>query len=221
MASVIFDLDGTLIDSAPDLQGIANRILAKMGKSPLTIEETRRFIGNGVGVFVQKMCDARKVDAAAQPLCLESFMNAYPTAFTLTKPYPGVVEELQTLKRCNHRLGLCTNKPMAPTKTVLEHLDLDRFFDTIVAGDSLSQRKPHPAPLLLAIEQLGEGPAVYVGDSEIDAETAEAASTPFLLYTNGYRKKPCTELKHIATFDHFDHLSKLVSVAIGAKTPPS
>lgn len=217
MASVIFDLDGTLINSAPDLQGIANRILANMHKQPLTIEETRNFIGNGVGVFVQKMCDAREIDAAAHPSCLEDFMAAYPTAFTLTKLYPGVVDELKVLKRQNHLLGLCTNKPMAPTQTVLEHLHLDQFFDAIVAGDSLSQRKPHPAPLLLAIERLSEGPAVYVGDSEIDAETAESAETPFLLYTNGYRKKPCAELKHAGTFDHFDRLSNLVAETIGAK----
>ena len=209
-ARIVFDLDGTLIDSAPDIQAIANAILENEGCAPITLADTRSFIGNGAAVFVEKMRLARDIPDSAQSCILEAFIARYDDAVTLTKPYPGVERALQELSAV-HRLGICTNKPFRPCVSVLRHLGLDRYFETIWGGDTLAIRKPDPTPLHAAFEGLGSGPRLYVGDSEVDAETALRAGVPFLLHSGGYRKNPIDELPHAATFDHFDDLPDIVA----------
>lgn len=210
MGAVIFDLDGTLIDSAPDLQHIANGILAQKDKAPLSIEETRSFVGEGAAVFVTRMCASRDLPASEHTVCLAAFLKAYPDAVDRTRVFPGVSAALARLQERNLRLGICTNKPMAPTLSVLRHLKLDTYFEAVVAGDTLPTRKPDSAPLALAVQRLDRPTALYVGDTEIDAETAVNASVPFVLFNRGYRKKPDVKLTNIGTFDHFDELDLLV-----------
>lgn len=214
MARIVFDLDGTLIDSAPDIQSIANALMTEDGLAPFTLEQVRDFIGNGVVVFVQKMRAARAIPDAAHDKLLERFVSRYHSATTLTEIYPGVREALQALNTAGHALGICTNKPIGPTKAVLKHLSLNIYFETIIGGDSLPVSKPDPAPLLAAFGALGEGPAIYVGDSEVDAQTATRAKVPFLLFTEGYRKVPVDELPHTQAFDHFSKLPDLVATLL-------
>ncbi|MEC7764594.1 MAG: phosphoglycolate phosphatase [Pseudomonadota bacterium] len=211
MARIVFDLDGTLIDSAPDIRGVANGLLGEAGLEPLTLEETRSFIGNGAGVLVEKMRAARGIDDSEHDRLLATFVDRYDAAVDLTVPYPGVTEALDSLIQAGHALGICTNKPVSPTHAVLRHLGLNGYFDTIWGGDSLPVRKPDPAPLLAALDALGAGQAVYVGDSEVDAETAEHAHVPFLLFTEGYRKSPVERIAHAAAFGSFEHLPVLVA----------
>lgn len=211
MASIVFDLDGTLIDSAPDLQKIANDLLQADGFAPISVTETRSFIGNGASVFVEKMCEARSVPKSSEPQYIDAFLKAYQSAFGLTDPYPGVGSALEKLKAQNHKLGICTNKPIGPCRAVLSHLNLTEFFDTIIGGDSLSVRKPDPATLFAAFDALQGDVSVYVGDSEVDAETAQRAKVPFLLYTEGYRKTSVDQIPHTATFSHFSELNDLVA----------
>lgn len=212
MASIVFDLDGTLIDSAPDIRNIANHILCETGHTPLSMKETHAFIGNGAGVFVQKMCDARSIPTGEQTPYLKTFLDLYEGAVDLTKPYPGVIDALIRLREKGHRLGICTNKPMAPCRAILTHLNLTNHFDTIVGGDSLPVRKPNPEPLQEAIDQLKGGVAIYVGDSEVDAETARRANIPFVLFTKGYRKTSVDQLHHNAAFDDFENLSDIIEM---------
>lgn len=209
MARIVFDLDGTLIDSAPDIHGIANALLAVEGKEAITLDEARDFIGNGAGVFVQKMRAARDIPDSEQARLLADFVARYDDAVTLTVPYPGVVDALQTLRDAGHIMGICTNKPIRPCRAVLEHLKLDPFFETFWGGDSLPVHKPDPAPLHAAFAALGDGPMLYVGDSDVDAETAQRAEVPFLLYTEGYRKLPVDQMPHDVSFSHFDALPNL------------
>ncbi|MFX4300462.1 phosphoglycolate phosphatase [Pseudosulfitobacter pseudonitzschiae] len=211
MARIVFDLDGTLIDSAPDIQGVANALMSEEGFEPLTLAQTRDFIGNGVGVFVEKMRGARGISETEQDRLLANFIARYHSATKLTEVYPGVAHALQSLNAAGHSLGVCTNKPMTATGTVLAHLSLDAYFKTIIGGDSLPVSKPDPAPLHAAFDALGEGPEIYVGDSDVDAETAMRANVPFLLFTEGYRKVPVAELHHTDAFTHFDKLPGLVS----------
>lgn len=210
VVNIVFDLDGTLIDSAPDIQKTANDLLNGDGILPITAAETQSFIGNGVGVFIQKMCVARGIHSSKEPAYHKAFLQAYESGFELTRPYPNVVKTLGALKSQNHTLGICTNKPIGPCRAILAHLDLTRFFDVIIGGDSLPVRKPDPAPLFSAFDGLPEGGRIYVGDSEVDAETAQRAQVPFLLFTEGYRHTPIQDLPHSAAFSHFDELCDLV-----------
>lgn len=186
MANIVFDLDGTLIDSAPDLHGCANRILRAEGHAPITLDEARSFIGNGAGEFLRLMRLARGIPDRDHDRLMATFMEDYAKAVYLTRLMPGAVRALGDLKAQGHRLGLCTNKPKVPCLAVLDHLGLTKFFDVIIAGDSLPVRKPDPQPLFAACAALGAGEDIYVGDSGVDAETARQALIPFVLYTGGY-----------------------------------
>lgn len=214
-ARIVFDLDGTLIDSAPDICGVANRLLAPHG-AQISLAQTHSFIGNGVGVFITRMLDAVALPQTLHGALLPQFKEAYLTAFSLTKPYEGVQGALAALQAAGHPMGICTNKPIAPCMAVLDHLDLRRSFGTFWGGDSLAVSKPDPAPLHAAFAALGEGPRLYVGDSEVDAQTAQAAGVPFLLFAKGYRKSPVEQIAHLAVFDDFAQLPALVSRSAGS-----
>ena len=215
MARIVFDLDGTLVDSAPDIHGIANALLEREGREPVTLEQTRDFIGNGVGVFVQKMRAARGIADTEHARLLADFIERYDDAVHLTKPYPALRDALETLVRSGHRLGVCTNKPIRPCRALLRHLDLERYFETLWGGDSLPVHKPDPAPPHAAFGALGAGERLYVGDSGVDAETAGRAGVPFLLFTEGYRKCAVEEMPHTAAFSSFATLPSLVEDVLG------
>lgn len=210
---VIFDLDGTLIDSAPDIHATANAVLAQEGQAPMSLEVIRSFVGNGVPTLVARMLARRGLpDSGAQHARMTAdFVRRYDAAVDLTELYPNVLETLNILQSAGHRLGLCTNKPEAATRAVLAHFGLSDLFDAIIGGDSLPQRKPDPAPLRAVLAHLGAAQAIYVGDSEVDAATAQAAALPFALFTEGYRKTPVEDLPHAALFDDFVALPGIVA----------
>ncbi|WP_297771317.1 phosphoglycolate phosphatase [uncultured Roseovarius sp.] len=211
--AVIFDLDGTLIDSAPDIHAAANTLMAQHGFAPFTPAETRSFIGSGVPHFITCCLRARDRagDAALRAQLIAEFIELYETAVTLTQVYPGVADALMTLTAEPYALGLCTNKPVMPARAVLAHLALDAHFPVVIGGDSLTVRKPDPAPLRAAVAGLGARDVVYVGDSEVDAETAARAGLPFALYTQGYRKGPVADIAHDRAFDDFAELPGIVA----------
>lgn len=213
MKAIVFDLDGTLIDSAPDLQAAGNQVLAAEGLPQMTPEHARSFIGNGAGVFVERMLAAAGLpaDAARHGLLLGRFLALYETAVHQTTLYPGVAGALLRLRAEGWHLGLCTNKPLGPTQAVLNHFGMGHTFAAMVCGDSLPQRKPHPAPLLATAAALGQGPALYVGDSEVDAECATRAGMDFALYTMGYRKTAVDSLPHKIAFSEFARLPDLAA----------
>ena len=210
MNAVIFDLDGTLIDSAPDLRAAANAMLADLGAAPLGLAEVRGFIGNGVPKLVERCLGARGLGAEVYGQGLAAFTAHYdanPAALTVL--YPGARAALEQLAE-SHVLGLCTNKPEAPARKLLAHFGLDHLFGAVVGGDSLAVRKPDPAPLRATMRALGASTAIYVGDSEVDAETAQATRVPFALFTEGYRKTPPVRIPHWRAFSHHDDLPRLI-----------
>jgi phosphoglycolate phosphatase len=211
-ATLVFDLDGTLIDSAPDIHAAANRLLATEGLPPQSFAALRAMIGHGVPHLIDRLLAAagQPADPARAARLTAAYIDGYEAAVDLTRPYPGVPQALARLAQAGHPMGLCTNKPMAAVRAVLQHLDLATYFPVILAGDSLPTRKPHPASLHAAIAALGGGAALYVGDHEVDADTARAAGVPFLLFTEGYRSTPATGLSQ-RCFSHWSALPGLVA----------
>jgi len=209
MKSIVFDLDGTLIHSAPDLHASACKMLEDFNLPMLTLDQVISFIGNGVPILVQRCVDATGGDTAIYDDALKRFHTHYlADPIALTVAYPGVIDMLTTLKDEGFSLGICTNKSDGMTTEVLRGLGLDGYFDAVVGGETLPVRKPAPDPLHHAFEQLGESRAggLYVGDSEVDAETAGAAARDFALFAGGYRKTPVTELRTHFIFDDFADL---------------
>lgn len=189
--ALVFDLDGTLIDSAPAMQAVAGTFLAGLGRPPLSLAETRSFVGEGARVFCRRMLDARGVEADESALDTHyaAFLDLYANAPAHDNvPYRGVMEALARFATAGVPMALCTNKPEAPTHKVIGALGLAPHFAAVVTGDTLPQKKPDPAPLRHAIAQLGvqSDETLFVGDSETDCGTALAAKVDFALHEVGY-----------------------------------
>lgn len=214
---IVFDLDGTLIDSAPDIHAAVNAVLRDLGARPLTLDQVRSFIGGGVDVLWQKITRTLQLDPNRHGEYVAAFMSRYHDTSGLTRMYPGTIEALGQLADRGYPLGICTNKPLAPTRAILGHFGILGLFGTIIGGDSLPEKKPDPAPLRAALRALGADPdrpqALYVGDSEYDATCAAAVPVPFLIFTRGYRRTPVEELPHLEAFDDFARLPVLVESA--------
>ena len=211
MTPVIFDLDGTLIDSLPDITDAANALLAGEGLPPVTMAMVRGFVGLGVEVFMDRLTAATDLRAEDRARLMPAFIAHYETAAEETRLFPGARAALDALAARGHPLGLCTNKPGAPLRHTLRAAGLKATFGAVVAGDTLPRRKPDPAPLHHAMTLLGATRCLYVGDSETDAETARAAGVPFLLYAEGIRVSPVDAIPHDLAFDDFVVLPDLVA----------
>jgi phosphoglycolate phosphatase len=186
---LIFDLDGTLVDSAPDLATALNGVLQEMGKPALAESTVRAMVGDGAGVLVQRGLAASGLADADQAAALKRFLALYGDCLIdRTRAYPEVEATLERLKAEGYKLGVCTNKPHDPTQRILKALKLDRFFGAVIGGDSLPKRKPDPEPLLAAIARLGGtvGDAVMIGDSANDVLCARAAAVTAILIPSDY-----------------------------------
>jgi phosphoglycolate phosphatase len=189
---VMIDLDGTLIDTVPDLAAAANRMLADLGRAVWDEAYYRAWIGNGVPRFVKRALTGEMLAAPEDKLyeqALTLFRMHYAAAVSeLSRPYPGVVEALERLKAQGFSLACITNKAEAFTLPLLRNLDLYKYFQLVLSGDSLPKQKPDPLPLRHACEHFGIGSShgVLVGDSSNDVQAARAAGMPVICVTYGY-----------------------------------
>ncbi len=213
MTAIVFDLDGTLVESAPAIRIVANTFMGDRGLSLLSLEETRGYIGHGTGRFLERALRARNAYVEADfPAEFDVFRELHAAAPPEDNaPMPGSTAAMRALVASGFRLGLCTNKLRAPTRVIVDFFGWDQLLSVVITGESLPQTKPHPAPLLKAASDLGCSRTIYVGDSEVDAATAEAAAMPFVLYTQGYREAPVSSLPHAATFDNFEQLPAVLA----------
>jgi phosphoglycolate phosphatase len=206
---LVFDLDGTLVDSVPDLRAALNAMLREHGLKPLSPPEVKRMVGDGATVMVARALAASGADPADAPLALLRFLELYEAdAARLTRPYPGVRETLTALRRRGYRTAICTNKPQRATLAVLQGLDLLTLFDGIAGGDRFPVRKPDPGHLLRLIAEL-DGRAetsAMIGDNENDAAAAHAAAVPIVLMRYGYARVDPEALAADALLDHFAEL---------------
>ncbi len=185
MIAVVFDLDGTLIDSEPDLRAALNRVLGGEGLPALDAEAVRSMIGDGAKVLVERGFGAR--GRVAQPENLAAFLADYEAnAAVETVAYPGIVEALTALQAAGHQLAVCTNKPNAAALSVLRALGLADFFSAVIGGDSTPYRKPDPRHLAAALDALGAAEAVMVGDHENDMAAARGLNIPGIFAAWGY-----------------------------------
>ncbi|RDI59371.1 phosphoglycolate phosphatase [Microvirga subterranea] len=220
LKAAIFDLDGTLVDSARDLQDAANALLAEEGLRAVSLDETKSMIGDGVAKLVERAIVATGGDTSRLPLLVSRFLEIYEAnASRCTEAYPGVVATLEHLRRLGLRLAIVTNKPYAATTEILDALGLRMFFDAVIGGDTLLERKPHPAPILAALERLGAGPdaALMVGDNYHDVQAARAAGVRAFAVTYGYSHKPHAEL---GAERLLDAMSELLPIVEEACSPP-
>ncbi len=207
---VVFDLDGTLIDSAPDLHAACVKTLAPTGAPTPSLAQVISYVGDGVPTLVTRAMHDANIPFTQQThaALTADFLRHYGAdQTTLTSVYPHVPQVLEALRSAGHRLAICTNKPESPARAILQALGLNEFFETLTGGDTLARRKPDPAPLRHTLAQLNAPACLYVGDSEIDAQTAKAAGQPFALFTKGYRKAAIEALPHRLAFDDFRQLA--------------
>jgi phosphoglycolate phosphatase len=203
---VVFDLDGTLADTAPDLTASLNHVLVQLDREALSAAAVRTMIGGGVRLLLQRGLEAT---GGASELLLDrayaQFMDHYRDHLCVgTRPYERADETLAELREAGAALALCTNKPEALAHQLAERLGWR--FDATIGGDTLSVRKPDPAPLREAIARAGGGKAVLVGDSITDADTAHAAGIPFVAVSFGYSDRPVEALGAAAVVDRFADL---------------
>jgi phosphoglycolate phosphatase len=197
--AVLFDLDGTLIDSAPDIAAAVNELLARSGRGPLTVAAVTSMIGNGVEKLVERALAA--TGAPLDPPALEreqaAMLDIYARHLTgLTTLLPGVREALGQLHGNGIRLGLATNKQQRFIETVFDHFGLSSLFDAVVGGGPGIVKKPAPDILLTAMRQLGATPSdtVMVGDSTSDVQAAKAAGVRSVIVRGGYTGVPAEQL---------------------------
>jgi phosphoglycolate phosphatase len=187
MRAVIFDLDGTLIDSDPDILAALNRVLVAYGLAPLSRAEIKPMIGDGAKVLVERAFAARGgVGGDAEVAAFLTDYNA--NAVVDTVPYPGIVEVLEALHAARHPLAVCTNKPESAARHILAKLGLERFFTVVTGGDTTLYRKPDPRHLGATLEAIGTEKAVMIGDHINDISAAKGLGVPSIFVTWGYGK---------------------------------
>ena len=209
--TVLFDLDGTLVDSAPDLIGALDTMLIAHGRAPVGIALGRSMIGDGAAKLVERGFAARGGPPAPLASLVPSFIDIYEGRLTReTRAFDGVASTLAALAARGLKLGVCTNKPDRATHALLEALDLAHFFSAVIGGDGI--RKPDPDPVHRCLDALGgtRDQALFVGDSPIDLAAARAAGLPIVLVSFGYTAVPARALGADRVIDRFEELAALL-----------
>lgn len=219
--TIVFDLDGTLVDTAPDLVAVLNQVLGEAGLLPLPFEEGRNLIGGGAKALLERGF-AQAGEALSETRgdkLFGRFLTLYRDRLAeMSRPYPGVVDTLAQLTAAGATLAVCTNKRTDLSVALLAQLDLTRFFATVMGPDSAGARKPDRRHLEAAVAGAGGdlARALMVGDSIADAAAARAAGVPLVLVSFGYTETPAAELSPDVLIDHFHELPAACVRLLGA-----
>ncbi|RTZ61408.1 MAG: phosphoglycolate phosphatase [Gammaproteobacteria bacterium] len=216
---VMIDLDGTLINTAPDLALAANLMLEELGMNQHPLDKIESWIGNGVATLVKRALTG-EYDGEPDPGLFDKgyalFLKHYGEHVSdESKPYPGVVEGLDKLKETGFRLACITNKAEAFTVPLLKDLDLYDYFELVISGDSLPKKKPDPLPLLHACKHFGITPdhGLLVGDSDNDTQAAHNANMPVIIVPYGYNKgMDVSTLGAVAVIDSLAQLDQHIEL---------
>lgn len=207
--AVLFDLDGTLVDTAPDLAGALNHCLVTDGHAPIAVSQVRGLVGRGAEALLKRGYTLQE-GAPPNPARLKDlrqrFLDYYGDHIADdSAPFEGVEDLLSTLQSSGIAMGVCTNKPHEMALTLIEHLGWTSKFGSIIGGDFLGVKKPDPAHIFAVAKALDVAPeaCVFVGDSEVDYEAARAAEMRTILVRFGYSNIPFEEMPHAVLIDHY------------------
>ena len=208
--TILFDLDGTLVHSAPDLVGALNLVLAEEGEAPVDLDSGLRLIGHGGRIMIVNGFAARGIDLTATPDRLERLASRFVAVYETriadeTRPFPNVEPTLARFVDAGWRLGVCTNKTERLARLLLDRLDLSRLFHVVTGADTFGIGKPDPRPVLESIAAANGdlSRAVLVGDSAADIAAARAAGIPVIAVTFGYTDRPVATLEPDRLVDDF------------------
>ncbi|HKQ55991.1 MAG TPA: HAD-IA family hydrolase [Methyloceanibacter sp.] len=207
-ATIVFDLDGTLVDTAPDLTNALNDVLARRGHEPVSIEVIRGCVGHGAQVMIEQALARAGAEGDVDRMLAE-FLTHYETNIAReSRPYPGAIAALDRLAAQGARLAICTNKRESLSRLLIQQLEIEHYFTALAGRDTFPVAKPHPGHLTGTIALAGGDPSrsVMIGDSDIDLRTAKAAAVPAILVSFGYGACPLDGFAPEAVIDHFDQL---------------
>lgn len=222
--AILFDLDGTLVDSAADMATALNHVFAEDGFPDLSVADVTRMIGGGIPLLIERALIAHGEEATQERVAAiyPRYRDAYiPRAVEQTRLFPGVADALQLCREKGARLGVCTNKPEEISRVILSRLDADGYFDVVIGGDTLESKKPDPAPVLEGLARLGSEPSngLMVGDSAADANAAKAAGARAILVTFGYSREPIRSLPNHGIVESFAELPDAIARLAGSPAP--
>jgi phosphoglycolate phosphatase len=213
-SAIIFDLDGTLVDSAPDLCGVVNEMLKLHGRVLLDFDDIRKMVGDGAAKLIERGFGATGGLPAPLPDLTREFIERYERRIAEeTQPFPGVVATLERIQAAGLPMAVCTNKTTRLSTRLLDALDLSRFFAAVVGGDG-PVRKPDPGHLRIVMDRLGTkaGNTLMVGDSTNDVAAAKAAGMKVVAVSFGYTTIAPADLGADVLIDRFDELAGVIGL---------
>jgi phosphoglycolate phosphatase len=207
-STIVFDLDGTLVDTAPDLTNALNDVLTRRGHQPVSPETVRLCVGHGARVMIEEALRRVGAEDDVDRMLAEFLVHYEANIAAESRPFPGAVAALEAFAVHGATLAVCTNKREGLSRRLLEELRLDHYFGAIAGRDTFAVSKPDPGHLTGTIAVAGGDPAhaLMIGDSEVDLRTAKAARIPIVLVSFGYATAPLHGLAAEALIDHFDQL---------------
>jgi phosphoglycolate phosphatase len=216
-ATIVFDLDGTLVDTAPDLTNALNDALIRRGYSAIPQETIRSAVGFGARVMIEDALRRAGADEDIDQMLAEFLAHYEANIAAESRPFPGAVASLETLAATGAKLAVCTNKREYLSRKLLKALRLEHYFHGIAGRDTFSVSKPHPGHLTQVIALAGGAPsrAIMVGDSDVDLRTAKDARVPSILVSFGYAPSAVDEFAPDAVIDHFDELVPSIRSILG------
>jgi phosphoglycolate phosphatase len=216
--AVVFDLDGTLVDTGPDLTAALNHSLQLEGLAPVPLAVVRDMIGHGARKLIERGIAYHQSAISPERLDIlwQAFLDFYNDNICIySMPYPGVIDALAGLEARGIQLGICTNKPETLSHKLIDSLGMAKYFQANLGSDSLAVRKPDPQHLLGTLAAMNADPqsAVMVGDSMVDVNTARSAKIPVIAVTFGFTDIPAKDFGADALLDHYDRLGQALETA--------
>ena len=212
--TILFDLDGTLVDTAPDLIEAHNHVMKKYGHKQKRLSDIKSLAGRGAWVMMQRSFKNEIKDEKTKKKMVDEFIDFYSQNINnASKPTRGIFEFLDWAKSKNISMGVCTNKREVLAIDLLKKINMYKYFEYVAGADTFEINKPDPRHLTNVIEIIGGNlsKSIMVGDSEVDSNSAYNANLPFVLVKNGYTEKSEKEIKHDELIDDFVNFQKIIN----------